>query len=153
MHVLCINAALLKALKRAQSYSSYNLFFLNNNLSKQYSLITMALTIKNKLFFMAVLVVGLCASQALSRSLHEATMNERHEMWMAKYGRVYKDNAEKERQFNIFKANLEFIESFNKAGNRSYKFSINEFADLTNEEFQASRNGYKRISNPRSAET
>ncbi|KAJ4827931.1 hypothetical protein Tsubulata_032090 [Turnera subulata] len=103
----------------------------------------MALTLQNKLIFALLLVVGLCASQAWSRSLSEASMNERHEMWMAKYGRVYKDDAEKERRSSTFKANVEYIESFNKAGNKPYKLAVNEFADQTNEEFQASRNGYR----------
>ncbi|MBA0804246.1 hypothetical protein Gohar_003843 [Gossypium harknessii] len=46
-------------------------------------------------------------------------------------------------QFKIFKSNVEFIESFNAAGNRGYRLSINEFADQTNE-FKAYRNGYGR---------
>ncbi|KAJ4846881.1 hypothetical protein Tsubulata_011889, partial [Turnera subulata] len=103
---------------------------------------TMALTLENKLIFAVLLVIGLCASQAWSRSLNEASMNERHEMWMAKYGRVYKDTAEKERRLKTFKANVEYIESSNRAGIKPYKLAINEFADLTNKEFQASRNGY-----------
>ncbi|EEF38907.1 senescence-specific cysteine protease SAG39 [Ricinus communis] len=107
----------------------------------------MATISERKLMFVALLVVGLWVSQAWSRSLHDAAMNERHEMWMVKYGRVYKDNSEKERRFEIFRNNVEFIESFNKPGNRPYKLDINEFADLTNEEFKASRNGYKRSSN------
>ncbi|KAJ4827930.1 hypothetical protein Tsubulata_132090 [Turnera subulata] len=103
----------------------------------------MALTLQNKLSIALLLVVGLCASQAWSRSLSAASMNERHEMWMAKYGRVYKDTAEKERRFNTFKENVEYIESFNRAGIKPYKLDVNEFADLTNEEFQESRNGYR----------
>lgn len=71
---------------------------------------------------------------------------------MGLYGRTYKDIAEKERRFNIFKANVEYIESVNSAGNRRYRLSINEFADQTNEEFKASRNGYKMSSHPRSSE-
>jgi outer membrane biogenesis lipoprotein LolB len=31
-----------------------------------------------------------CASQAMSRTLQDSTY-ERHEQWMARYGRVYKD--------------------------------------------------------------
>ena len=42
-------------------------------------------------------------------------MYERHEQWMTRYGRVYKDAAEKETRYNVFKANTEYIESFNKA--------------------------------------
>ncbi|EHA8587350.1 Senescence-specific cysteine protease SAG39 [Cocos nucifera] len=70
------------------------------------------------------------------------TMAERHEQWMVQHGRVYKKSAEKERRFQIFKANVELIESFN-AGNSKYKLGVNQFADLTNEEFKAMRNGFK----------
>lgn len=62
---------------------------------------------------------------------------------MAQHGRVYKDAAEKEQRYQIFKANVEYIESVNKAGDQKYKLGINQFADLTSEEFKASRNGYK----------
>ncbi|KAJ6292645.1 hypothetical protein OIU78_024760 [Salix suchowensis] len=101
---------------------------------------------ENKLACAVVLAVALMATRAWSRSLHEPSISERHETWMAKYGRVYEDSVEKEKRLNIFKNNVEFIESFNKAGDRPYEVSINEFADLTNEEFQASRNGYRTSS-------
>ena len=74
--------------------------------------------------------------------LSEMTMHERHEQWMSQHGRVYGDSAEKERRFQIFKANVELIESFN-AGNSKYKLGVNQFADLTNEEFKAMVNGIK----------
>ncbi|KHN27806.1 Vignain [Glycine soja] len=79
----------------------------------------------------------------MSRNLHEASMSERHEQWMKKYGKVYKDAAEKQKRLLIFKDNVEFIESFNAAGNKPYKLGINHLADQTNEEFVASHNGYK----------
>ncbi|KAL7243598.1 hypothetical protein ACSBR1_015906 [Camellia fascicularis] len=41
------------------------------------------------------------------------------------------------------------MESFSNAGNQPYKISINQFADLTNEEFQASHNGYRIPSHAR----
>nr|GMD10848.1 ribosomal protein L20 [Ipomoea batatas] len=37
----------------------------------------------------------------------------------------------------IFKENIKFIESFNKAKTQSYKLGVNKFTDLTNEEFRA----------------
>nr|KYP67743.1 Vignain [Cajanus cajan] len=80
----------------------------------------------------------------MSRSLQEASMSQRHEKWMQKYGKVYKDAAEKHKRFLIFKDNVEFIESFNAVGNKPYKLSINHFADQTNEEFVAFHNGFKR---------
>ncbi|XWS30003.1 hypothetical protein CRYUN_Cryun24cG0080600 [Craigia yunnanensis] len=76
--------------------------------------------------------------------LYEVSLSERQEQWMVEHGRVYKNDAEKEMRFKIFKSNVEFIESFNAAGNRAYKLSINKFADQTNEEFRAYRNGYRR---------
>ncbi|KAK0580023.1 hypothetical protein LWI29_035232 [Acer saccharum] len=112
-----------------------------------------SISLEKKLFLTLVLLLGICVSQSWSRSLYEATMNEKHEMWMARNGRVYKDSAEKDKRFKIFKDNVEYIESVNRVENRPYKLGINEFADQTNEEFQASRNGYKRLSNERSSQT
>jgi C1A family cysteine protease len=71
-------------------------------------------------------------------------MSARHEQWMATYEKVYVDAAEKERRFEIFKDSVEYLESFNTAGNKSYKLSVNKFADLTNEELKVARNGYRR---------
>ncbi|BBN68644.1 senescence-associated gene 12 [Prunus dulcis] len=52
-----------------------------------------------------------------------------------------RDAEEKERQFVILKANLEFIKAFNKHMSQNYfTLSLNEFADLTNEEFREIRN-------------
>ncbi|KAF9598816.1 hypothetical protein IFM89_031484 [Coptis chinensis] len=72
-------------------------------------------------------------------------MEDRHEQWMTVYGRTYKDSAEKQMRFQIFKTNIEFIDTFNKK-DRGYTVSVNEFADQTNEEFTASRNGFKKPS-------
>lgn len=91
-----------------------------------------------------LLILGLLIPNiALARALRDTAMAERHEQWMSQYGRVYSDANEKERRFEIFKKHVEFIESFNLQANiNSYKLAVNEFADLTNKEFIASRNGY-----------
>ncbi|KAF5204890.1 Senescence-specific cysteine protease sag39 [Thalictrum thalictroides] len=78
-------------------------------------------------------------------------MEARHENWMKSYGRTYKDNADRQMRFKIFKANVEFIDTFNKNGERSYVLGVNGFADQTNEEFIASRNGLKKASKPKSS--
>ncbi|EEF37250.1 cysteine protease, putative [Ricinus communis] len=105
----------------------------------------MAFLCKGKILPIALFfVLAMCADQAASRELHELEMTGRHEKWMAKHGKVYKDDKEKLRRFQIFKSNVVFIESFNTAGNKSYMLGINKFADLTNEEFRAFWNGYKR---------
>nr|DAD24808.1 TPA_asm: hypothetical protein HUJ06_026272 [Nelumbo nucifera] len=54
----------------------------------------------------------------------------------------------KEKRFKIFKGNVEFIESFNSIGH-SYELSLNKFADLSNEQFTSSRNGYKKSTKSR----
>ncbi|KAM0071437.1 putative fruit bromelain [Helianthus debilis subsp. tardiflorus] len=95
-------------------------------------------------FIVAVLLVfAMCACQVTSRTLNQETMLQRHQQWMAQYGRVYRDDVEKEMRFKIFSNNVEYIESFNNAGNRPYKLSVNQFADQTNEEFKAARNSFK----------
>nr|GMC46669.1 ervatamin-B-like [Ipomoea batatas]GME13407.1 ervatamin-B-like [Ipomoea batatas] len=89
-------------------------------------------------FILATLFLfGMCAFQATSRTLDETSLIQRHEKWMAHHGRSYKDDVEKAKRFKIFNQNLEFVESFNKAGNRSYKLGLNKFSDLSNEEFRS----------------
>ncbi|GAA0158772.1 cysteine protease [Lithospermum erythrorhizon] len=106
--------------------------------------------------YMATLVLATllllqgCSYQAMSRSLQEESMITRHELWMAQQGRSYKNVEEKAMRFDIFKNNVEYIDSVNNAGTRSYKLSVNKFADLTNKEFRATRNGYKQAPFPRS---
>ncbi|GAA0161000.1 cysteine protease [Lithospermum erythrorhizon] len=109
----------------------------------------MALAINWKLIFASLLVLELCY-QATSRSLQDASMTVRHEQWMTQFGRVYKDDIEQAKRFNIFKGNVEYIDSVNNAGTRTYELDVNKFADLTNEEFRATRNGYKQAPFPRS---
>ncbi|KAK9086698.1 hypothetical protein Syun_029092 [Stephania yunnanensis] len=91
-----------------------------------------------------LLVVSTTSQVGASRDLQDVAMAERHEKWMARHGRVYKDADEKERRFHIFKANVKFVEASNNVKGRSYKLSANQFADLTNEEFVATHTGYKR---------
>ncbi|CAH9096731.1 unnamed protein product [Cuscuta europaea] len=50
---------------------------------------------------------------------HKLSIVERHEQWMARFGRTYKDGAEKAKRFQIFKEEFERVESFNKAGNHN----------------------------------
>lgn len=99
--------------------------------------------VKLVVFATIFVTLGTMASQATSRSLYEASIAEKHEQWMEKYGRIYSDSAEKERRFAIFKKNVEFVEKSNNEGNKAYKLSINKFSDMTNEEFIRYHTGYK----------
>ncbi|KAI4322763.1 hypothetical protein L6164_022428 [Bauhinia variegata] len=97
----------------------------------------------SKIQLSVLFLFGFLALQVTCRTLEDASMHERHRQWMAHYGKVYKDSQEKDKRFNVFKTNVQYIENFNDAGNKPYKLAINQFADLTNEEFVASRNRFK----------
>ncbi|KAF7129797.1 hypothetical protein RHSIM_Rhsim10G0081600 [Rhododendron simsii] len=97
----------------------------------------MASTNKYQIIYFAVLfILGALTSQATSRSLQDASISDQHKQWMARHERVYVDAEEEGKRLEIFKNNVEIIESFNKAGNKPYKLGVNQFADLTNEEFK-----------------
>nr|AAT34987.1 putative cysteine protease [Gossypium hirsutum] len=98
-----------------------------------------------QIFLFVALVLSFCFSiqlAGLSRPLLDED-SMRHEEWMSQHGRVYADEQEdhKNKRFNVFKENVERIEEFNDG--KTFKLAINQFADLTNEEFRASYNGFK----------
>lgn len=92
---------------------------------------------------LSLIIFAMSIDQTMSRSVPTLSMLERHEQWMTQYGRVYKTDEEKALRFKIFNDNVGLIEKFNEARNRPYKLGINAFADQTNEEFKAARNGLK----------
>ncbi|XP_065874843.1 ervatamin-B-like [Euphorbia lathyris] len=95
------------------------------------------------LFLFLAINVNPSASRTLPRE--EASMSERYEHWLAKHKITYAKYGEKERRFEIFKDNVNFIDSFNAEGKKPYKLRINKFADMSNEEFEGLRsNGYRR---------
>ena len=95
----------------------------------------------SKALLLAILSCAfVCSAVHAARDLtDDSAMAARHELWMSQYGRVYKDDAEKAQRFEVFKANVKFIESFNATGNRKFWLGINQFADLTNAEFRATK--------------
>lgn len=60
---------------------------------------------------------------------------ELFESWIAKHGKVYKSFEEKLQRFEIFKDNLMHIDETNKKIS-NYWLGLNEFADLSHEEFK-----------------
>ncbi|KAL6888197.1 hypothetical protein ACP4OV_009223 [Aristida adscensionis] len=87
----------------------------------------------------------LAARETSTGGLAKEAMKARHEMWMAEYGRTYKDEAEKAQRFKVFKVNADFIDKSNAAGNGKYLLGTNEFADMSHEEFMATYARYKPI--------
>lgn len=64
------------------------------------------------------------------------------ESWMAKHAKIYESFKEKVARFEIFKDNLKHIVEGNKR-DRSYWLGLNEFTDLTHEEFKENYFGLK----------
>ncbi|KAF7089134.1 hypothetical protein CFC21_092171 [Triticum aestivum] len=91
----------------------------------------------------AILACACVLSALAARDLaDDRSIVARHEQWMAKYGRVYSDAAEKAHRLEVFKANVAFIESVN-AGTDKFWLEANQFADITDDEFKATHTGYK----------
>jgi cathepsin L len=62
------------------------------------------------------------------------------------FGKVYETVEEDIRRFHIFVANQRIVEQHNeefKNGQHTYELGMNQFADMTNEEFRAVMNGFK----------
>ncbi|VFQ70226.1 unnamed protein product [Cuscuta campestris] len=100
----------------------------------------MAALIRKSVFLASLLLLLLAAAVWASGdgdggASEELTVEEEFERWMVLHERKYEDESEKEKRFEIYKKNKEYVESFNRAGNHTYTLGINAFSDLTNEEF------------------
>jgi len=63
--------------------------------------------------------------------------------WKNRHNRLYNDAEEKQR-FSIYRENYKFVMTHNQLyenGESTFSVALNDFADLTNEEFRASRLG------------
>lgn len=96
--------------------------------------------------FLPTILLGLVLGILFAALLPMATANEPltkvFENWMANFGRVYASDAEKSLRFEVFKTNLQYIESTNSQLGLTYKLGLNKLADLTNSEFMAKYTGY-----------
>jgi C1A family cysteine protease len=84
-----------------------------------------------KLFLACVLVAAVSASV-----LSEDQTQWLFTRWVAQYNKQYNADTFIGR-YKTFKANLEMIEQHNSAGKHSYTLAMNEFGDLSHEEFVA----------------
>ncbi|KAL9686912.1 hypothetical protein QQ045_031306 [Rhodiola kirilowii] len=69
-------------------------------------------------------------------------MRKMFEEWMAEYGRAYSNPKEKEMRFKIFKETVQSVNAHNKVEGRMYDQCVNNFADLTDEEFNNTYCGF-----------
>lgn len=64
-------------------------------------------------------------------------------MWAKTFEKSYASAEERAQRFRVFKRNVIYIATHNSQG-FSYKLKVNEFADLTRDEFRARHLGYRR---------
>ncbi|EER97645.1 ervatamin-B [Sorghum bicolor] len=91
----------------------------------------------------AVLLVAMVAMAAaelvpvMDKDLEsEASMMNLYQRWRSVYNGSL-DHVEKPSRFDTFKENARHINEFNKRENESYKLGLNQFSDLTDEEFDS----------------
>jgi len=68
------------------------------------------------------------------------------------HGRVYNSSAEREFRFGIFRNNMDKINSHN-AQDLGWTMAMNQFGDLTAEEFKTQKTGYRPSPNRKAAGT
>ena len=90
------------------------------------------------LLLLAIILSSRTSGATSRGGLFEASAaTDKHEQWMSRFHRVYSDESEKTNRFEIFKKNVEFVKNFNMNTNITFKLDVNQFSDLTDEEFRA----------------
>ena len=72
----------------------------------------------------------------------EQTYQKSFTAWTAKHGKMY-ETTELLGRYAAFKSNMDFVTEHN-IGGYSYTVALNEFADMTNDEFVAKYTGLKK---------
>eukprot|EP00403_Amphidinium_massartii_P031907 CAMPEP_0178433198 /NCGR_PEP_ID=MMETSP0689_2-20121128/32780_1 /TAXON_ID=160604 /ORGANISM="Amphidinium massartii, Strain CS-259" /LENGTH=505 /DNA_ID=CAMNT_0020055215 /DNA_START=83 /DNA_END=1601 /DNA_ORIENTATION=- len=92
----------------------------------------------------AAAIVGVSAYTPLEvPQSHEGFVKE-FECYMAKYGKVYADEAERLARLEAFKVNLEYVVTENAKGH-TYELELNDFADMSSHEFAMTHFGMRRL--------
>jgi cathepsin L/KDEL-tailed cysteine endopeptidase len=73
----------------------------------------------------------------------QASPKEAFALWQRTHGRSYKTPSEATKRLAVFAANARYVAEHN-ARNSGLVLGLNQFADLTFEEFSASHLGYKQ---------
>ncbi|KAL1820798.1 hypothetical protein ACET3Z_015667 [Daucus carota] len=91
------------------------------------------------LFFVLLLHIPCCIHSS-------STTYDLFQTWCVTHGKIYASEQEKQSRFKVFEENYAYITQHNNdlaanSSSSSYTLSLNAFADLTNQEFKASRLG------------
>ena len=85
------------------------------------------------MLFLTVIATVLTLSQSYNFTTIEQKWNH-FEEFMIRFKKIYESSEELEHRFSIFRNNLEYIQQVNQEG-RSYTLGINQFTDMTQEEY------------------
>ncbi|KAJ8980018.1 hypothetical protein NQ317_019704 [Molorchus minor] len=91
------------------------------------------------------LILFLCIIAIMAMPI---SIEDQWKEFKTKHGKNYDSKAEEDKRFDIFKKNVDKVEEHNKkydAGEVSYTQGINQFSDLTTEEFRSKYLGGIRI--------
>ncbi|XP_021746603.1 vignain-like [Chenopodium quinoa] len=93
-------------------------------------------------FFLVLLSAALVLGLAESFDFHEKDLASEESLWdlyerWRAHHTVSRDLQEKQRRFNVFKANARHVHQTNKM-DKPYKLKLNMYADMTNHEFRTS---------------
>jgi len=86
-----------------------------------------------------IFLVLVAAVSARRHRVSEDVYQEEFVSWVNQYSKLY-SNEEFFSRFNTFKVNLDIINAHN-AGNHTFTLGLNEFSDMSNEEFIATMSG------------
>ncbi|KAJ6224292.1 hypothetical protein RDWZM_002837 [Blomia tropicalis] len=96
-----------------------------------------------------VALFALIAVAQTNSFFSEEELNNEFFKFKNEYGRFYSNAQEEQYRREIFASNLEFITRHNRealAGRQTFTVGINNFTDITNEEFRRTMNGYRKLS-------
>ncbi|XP_044972507.1 ervatamin-C-like [Hordeum vulgare subsp. vulgare] len=95
-----------------------------------------------------LVLVLVAAAVVIDAKVPSLSLAARHERWMAKFGRAYTDADEKLRRREVFAANVRHVDAANRARNLTYTLGLNQFSDLTDDEFLETHLGYRHQLRP-----
>jgi len=75
----------------------------------------------------------------------EDSCSELFETWLEKYNRSYKSDKEYKKRLHTFCESVKFVAEFNSKSTSSHKVEVNQYADMTDEEYQQQLLGGKQV--------